>query len=62
MPKVTETVGRVRSTAMDLGVYLPLGAYAAINTIRFLSVDMVEKAQSGHPGAPLGQAPRELQE
>ena len=30
---------------------------AAINTIRFLSVDMVEKAQSGHPGAPLGQAP-----
>jgi transketolase len=29
----------------------------AINTIRFLAVDMVEKAQSGHPGAPLGQAP-----
>ena len=29
----------------------------AIDTIRFLSVDMVEKAQSGHPGAPLGQAP-----
>ena len=29
----------------------------AIGAIRFLSVDMVEKAQSGHPGAPLGQAP-----
>src|SRR5689334_25277537 len=29
----------------------------AINTIRFLAVDMVEKAESGHPGAPLGQAP-----
>ncbi|HJX29417.1 MAG TPA: transketolase [Thermoanaerobaculia bacterium] len=29
----------------------------AINTIRFLSVDMVESANSGHPGAPLGQAP-----
>ena len=29
----------------------------AINSIRFLSVDMVEKAQSGHPGAPMGQAP-----
>ena len=29
----------------------------AINTIRFLSVDMVEAAKSGHPGAPLGQAP-----
>jgi transketolase len=28
----------------------------AINTIRFLAVDMVEKANSGHPGAPLGQA------
>jgi transketolase len=29
----------------------------AINTIRFLAVDMVEAAASGHPGAPLGQAP-----
>jgi transketolase len=29
----------------------------AINTIRFLAVDMVEKAQCGHPGAPMGQAP-----
>ncbi len=29
----------------------------SINTIRFLAVDMVEKAKSGHPGAPLGQAP-----
>ena len=28
----------------------------AINTIRFLAVDMVEKARSGHPGAPMGQA------
>jgi len=28
----------------------------AINTIRFLAVDMVEAAKSGHPGAPLGQA------
>jgi transketolase len=29
----------------------------AIDTVRFLAVDMVEKANSGHPGAPLGQAP-----
>jgi len=29
----------------------------AIDTIRFLAVDMVEAAASGHPGAPLGQAP-----
>jgi transketolase len=28
-----------------------------INTIRFLSVDMVQKAGSGHPGLPLGAAP-----
>ena len=28
----------------------------AINTIRFLSVDMVEAAGCGHPGAPMGQA------
>ncbi|RFS19170.1 transketolase [Chitinophaga silvatica] len=28
-----------------------------INTIRFLSVDAVEKADSGHPGMPLGAAP-----
>ncbi|HXT01276.1 MAG TPA: transketolase [Elusimicrobiota bacterium] len=29
----------------------------AIDTIRFLSVDAVEKADSGHPGLPLGAAP-----
>ncbi len=28
-----------------------------INTLRFLSLDMVEQAQSGHPGLPLGAAP-----
>lgn len=28
-----------------------------INTIRFLAVDAVQKANSGHPGAPLGAAP-----
>jgi len=28
-----------------------------INTIRFLSVDAVEKADSGHPGLPMGAAP-----
>ncbi len=29
----------------------------SINTIRMLSVDAVEKAKSGHPGAPMGMAP-----
>jgi transketolase len=28
-----------------------------INTVRVLSVDAVEKANSGHPGAPMGMAP-----
>jgi transketolase len=28
-----------------------------INTLRFLAVDMVQKAGSGHPGMPLGAAP-----
>ena len=28
-----------------------------IDTIRFLAVDAVEKANSGHPGMPMGAAP-----
>ena len=29
----------------------------AINSIRTLSIDMIEKAKSGHPGLPMGAAP-----
>jgi transketolase len=29
----------------------------SINTIRFLSIDAVQKSDSGHPGLPLGAAP-----
>mgnify|MGYP001159350658 CR=1 FL=1 len=32
-------------------------AWAAINTIRGLAMDAVEKAQSGHPGTPMALAP-----
>jgi transketolase len=28
-----------------------------INTMRFLAVDAVEKANSGHPGLPMGAMP-----
>ena len=28
-----------------------------VDTIRMLAADMVEKAKSGHPGAPMGLAP-----
>ncbi|MCD6214187.1 MAG: transketolase, partial [Candidatus Desulfofervidus sp.] len=28
-----------------------------VNTIRFLAVDMIQNANSGHPGMPLGAAP-----
>ncbi|MCF6160899.1 MAG: transketolase [Furfurilactobacillus sp.] len=30
---------------------------AAVNAIRFLSVDMIQKANSGHPGLPIDAAP-----
>ena len=26
------------------------------NAVRFLAIDMVERANSGHPGAPMGMA------
>ena len=29
----------------------------AVNTLRSLSIDAIEKAKSGHPGAPMGMAP-----
>ncbi len=44
MPKVTETVGRVRTRAMEVGLYLPLGAYATVrDQITDLSSQRVRK-------------------
>src|ERR1700741_798543 len=37
------------TTSVDL-------AQLSVNTIKFLSADAVERAKSGHPGAPMGAA------
>lgn len=41
---------------MDTSRLDPTLAKTAVNTIRMLSADMVEKARSGHPGMPMGFA------
>ncbi len=46
---MTETAEATGAAASDAD-------QTAINTLRFLAVDMVERAASGHPGAPMGQA------
>lgn len=54
MPKVTDTVERVRSRAMEVGVYLPLGAYATVRDqitdlngrrVRRVYSDLVDRGQ-----------------
>ncbi|WP_027715256.1 transketolase [Desulfuromonas sp. TF] len=42
----------MKSTALDAGL-----ARQSIDTIRLLAADAVEKAKSGHPGAPMEAAP-----
>ncbi|HEX8025403.1 MAG TPA: hypothetical protein VF484_04275, partial [Candidatus Limnocylindrales bacterium] len=48
----------MRSVSADRGPAIaPELEQLAINTIRTLSMDAVQKANSGHPGAPMGAAP-----
>ena len=44
------------STILPTNVAPPALDEICINTLRFLAVDMVQKAKSGHPGLPLGSA------
>ena len=49
-----------QATSIDWVHDIPAGfaqAREAINTIRLLAADMVEQAQSGHPGTPMEAAP-----
>nr|CAB3486926.1 unnamed protein product [Digitaria exilis] len=49
--------GRPPATALRAARAAPDLVEQSVNTIRFLAVDAVEKAQSGHPGLPMGCAP-----
>src|ERR1700678_528141 len=44
------------STTLSANVASPALDEICINTLRFLAVDMVQQANSGHPGLPMGSA------
>jgi hypothetical protein len=51
-----ETARAQEDTAIPSSDFSP-HAWTSITTIRALTMDAIEQAQSGHPGAPLGLAP-----
>jgi transketolase len=54
----TKTVSSGAAGAESAGDGVPTDIAArTINTLRFLAVDAVERANSGHPGMPMGAAP-----
>jgi transketolase len=46
----------IPSAALSTTIAPPALDELCINTLRFLAVDMVQKANSGHPGLPMGSA------
>jgi len=52
--EIMTSIGTSLATSTNTGSSLD---QLSINTLRILAVDTVEKAKSGHPGAPLGCAP-----
>lgn len=54
---LTSEKGRLRNIPVTISTASTSIDELSINTLRVLAVDSVEKAKSGHPGAPLGCAP-----
>ena len=55
MPAVVKKSRASENNLLDIS--LDKNSKLCIDTVRVLSADMVEKAKSGHPGAPMGCAP-----
>ena len=52
-----ETAQRLAKKSKELNMTDHVSDELCINTIRFLAIDTVQKANSGHPGTPMGAAP-----
>ena len=52
-----EITTEIAPGTIAMGAGAPETDALAVSTLRFLAADMVEEAQSGHPGLPMGAAP-----